>query len=170
VRATGTLTARRRGLVQTWLGMDAPQIENLILANHVEAINGLLYISGGGWTDHWRPSAASAGQPVVSHLGVGVTVVVPWTASGNIYPLKVSIEDSVGNRVAEMTTQLNSTRPPGLPTGADIRSVLALSLNLVFPKAGEYLVVATLAGQPARTVAFRVHDVAPTSPPQPAIN
>jgi hypothetical protein len=107
---------------------------------------------------------------VVSHLGVGVTVVVPWTASGNIYPLKVSIEDSVGNRVAEMTTQINSTRPPGLPTGADIRSVLALSLNLVFPKAGEYLVVATLAGQPARTVAFRVHDVAPPSPPRPAIN
>jgi hypothetical protein len=150
--------------------MDAAQIENLILGNHVEAVNGLLYISGGGWTDHWRPSSASAGQPVVSHLGVGVTVVVPWTASGNSYPLSVAIEDAVGNHIAGMTTQLNSPRPPGLPTGADIRSVLALSLNLVFPKAGEYRVVATLAGQPARTVDFRVHDVAPPSPPQPPVN
>ncbi|MFZ0994645.1 MAG: hypothetical protein WAO09_01500 [Candidatus Dormiibacterota bacterium] len=149
---------------------DQPRIENLILANHVEAVNGLLYISGGGWTDHWRPTAAHPGQPVVSHLGVGVTVLVPWIASGNTYPLSVSIQDSVGNQIAGMATQLSSARPPGLPTGSDIRSVLALSLNLVFPAAGEYRVVAALAGQPQRSVGFRVHDVAPPQPAQPTVN
>ncbi|HEY6538114.1 MAG TPA: hypothetical protein VI138_03630 [Candidatus Dormibacteraeota bacterium] len=150
--------------------MDLPRIENLILANHVEAVNGLLYISGGGWTDHWRPAAANPGQPVVSHLGVGVTVLVPWTASGQPYPLSVAVQDSVGNQVAGMLAQLGSTRPPGLPTGADLRSVLALALNLVFPQSGEYRLVATLADQDTRTVDFRVHDVLPTPAVQPTLN
>ena len=156
--------------MQTGPSMDAPRIENLILANHVEAVNGLLYISGGGWTDHWRPAAIGPGQPVVSHLGVGVTVLVPWTASGNPYPLSVAVQDAVGNQIAGMATQLNATRPPGLPTGADLRSVLALSMNLVFPKSGEYRVVATLADQPTCRVDFRVHDVAPPAPAQPTLN
>lgn len=156
--------------MQTSADMDVPRIENLILANHVEAVNGLLYISGGGWTDHWRPAATNPGQPVVSHLGVGVTVLVPWIASGSPYPLSVAVEDSVGTQIAGVVTQLSSTRPPGLPTGADLRSVLALSLNLVFPTGGEYRVVATLADQPARVVDFRVHDVVPPPPAQPTVN
>lgn len=150
---------------------DSPRIENLILANHVEAVNGLLYIAGGGWTDHWRPAPPGPGQPVVSHLGVGVTVLVPWTASGGQpYQLSVAIEDGAGNQVAGMATQLSSTRPPGLPTGADLRTVLALALNLVFPQAGEYRVVATLAGQQPRAVDFRVHDVVQPPPAQPTVN
>lgn len=157
-------------MLQTSAVTDAPRIENLILANHVEAVNGLLYIAGGGWTDHWRPAAPSPGQPVVSHLGVGVTVLVPWTASGPTYQLSVAIEDAGGNQVAGMATQLSSTRPPGLPTGADLRTVLALSLNLVFPTAGEYRVVATLAGRPGRAVDFRVHDVVQPPPAQPTVN
>ncbi|HVB54363.1 MAG TPA: hypothetical protein VNF24_09275 [Candidatus Acidoferrales bacterium] len=157
-------------MVQTEVEMEQPRIENLILANHVEAVNGLLYIAGGGWTDHWRPAAGSPAQPVVSHLGVGVTVAVPWTASGNLCPLSVSIEDSVGNQIAGMVTQLNTSRPAGLPTGADLRTVLALSMNVVFPKPGEYRVAATLAGQPTRVVDFRVHDVAPPPVPPPEVN
>ncbi len=36
---------------------EKPTIEFLILAHHVEAVNGLLYISGGGWNDHRRVPA-----------------------------------------------------------------------------------------------------------------
>ncbi|MGH7692345.1 MAG: DUF6941 family protein [Candidatus Dormibacteria bacterium] len=157
-------------MAQTEAAMDVPRIENLILANHVEAVNGLLYISGGGWTDHWRPAPSGSAQPVVSRLGVGVTVIVPWTASGNPYQLSVAVEDAAANQIATLATQLNSTRPPGLPTGADLRSVLAVSMNVVFPVAGEYRVVASLAGQPARAVEFRVHDVTTPPPNQPTVN
>ncbi|MGH7697632.1 MAG: DUF6941 family protein [Candidatus Dormibacteria bacterium] len=149
--------------------MDEPRLELLILANHVEAVNGLLYVSGGGWTDHWRP-AAQGGQPVISHLGVGVTVLVPWTASGVLHTLALAIEDASGNQVAAVSAQLNPTRPQGLPTGSEQRAVLALSLNLVFPAPGEYQVAARLGDSQARTVGFRVHDVAQPAPEQPAIN
>lgn len=150
--------------------MDFPQIENLILANHVEAVNGLLYVSGGGWTDHWRPQPPHPGAPVVSHLGVAVTVVIPADAPAVPQQLSVAIEDVDGGQVAGLATQLSPTRPPGLPAGQELRSVLALSFNLVFPAAGGYRVVARLGISPPRQLPFQVHDVAPGEPPPPPVN
>lgn len=150
--------------------MDQPQIETLMLCNHAEAINGLLYISGGGWTDHWRRTPPGSAQPPVTHMAVAVTVTVPWVASGGGgYPLQVSIEDLAGTKIAGINAQLSGARPPGLPTGAEMRAALALSLELVFPKPGEYRVAAVLAGQPPRLLEFRVHDVAQPQE-QPAVN
>ncbi len=134
------------------------EIEILILANPVEAVNGLLYVSGGGWTDHWRP-APGQGPPVVSHLGVGVTILVPWTAATTSHPLAVAIETEDGRPVGQMATQVTLTRPPGMPPGTEQRAVLALALNLVFPAAGAYRVVARLDEIVTRTVSFRVHDM-----------
>ncbi len=150
--------------------MDQPQIETLLICNHAEAVNGLLYISGGGWTDHWRRLAPGAAQPPITHMAVAVTVTVPWVATGQTYPLSVAIEDHAGTRVAGIDAQLNAARPPGLPTGSTMRAALALSMELVFPKPGDYRVVAALAGQAGRGVDFRVHDVAPPPPSPPAVN
>jgi len=150
--------------------MESPEIENLILANHVEAVNGLLYVSGGGWTDHWRPQAPQPGPPVVSHLGVAVTVVIPAAAPQVPQQLSVGIEDEQGRQVAGMQTMLNQARPAGLPQGQAQRTVLALSFNIIFPAAGEYRVVARLGISPARELPFRVHDVAAGEPGPPPVN
>ncbi|HUY97923.1 MAG TPA: hypothetical protein VMW47_09970 [Verrucomicrobiae bacterium] len=142
--------------------MPDAEIETLILANHVEAVNGLLYVSGGGWTDHWRP-APGVGAPVVSHLGVGLTILVPWSAALTTHPLAVTIETEDGRSVGQMATQVALTRPAGMAVGTDQRAVLALALNLVFPLAGPYRLVARLDEIRTREVHFRVHDLpAPT--------
>lgn len=146
------------------------EIENLILANHVEAVNGLLYIAGGGWTDHWRPELPPGGPPIVSHLGVAVTVVIPSSAPSIPQQLAVAIEDDQGRQVAGMQTQINQQRPPGLPPGQPQRISLALTFNLVFPAAGEYRVVARLGISPPRQHLFRVHDVAPPGVGAPPVN
>ncbi|HVA21911.1 MAG TPA: hypothetical protein VNN74_07430 [Candidatus Micrarchaeia archaeon] len=146
--------------------MPDAEIETLILANHVEAINGLLYVSGGGWTDHWRPPPGE-GQPVISHLGVGLTILVPWAAGAMAHPLAVTIETEDGRPVGQMTTQVNLTRPPGMPVGTDQRAVLALALNLVFPAAGPYRVIARLDEIRTRAVHFRVHDLPAPTPDAP---
>ena len=156
---------------QTYSQMDSPEIENMILANHVEAVNGPLYISGGGWTDHWRPQSPQPGVPVVSHLGVAVTVVVPAEAPSVAHQLTVGIEDDQGRQVAGIQTQMNQGRPAGLAPGQAQRSVLALSFNIVFPTAGEYRVVARLGIAAPRELPFRVHDVAAPAPPSaPPVN
>ncbi len=143
--------------------MPDAEIETLILANHVEAVNGLLYVSGGGWTDHWRP-APGAGQPVISHLGVGLTILVPWSAATTVHPLAVTIETEDGHAVGQMATQVNLPRPAGMAAGTDQRAVLALALNLVFPVAGPYRVVARLDEIRTREVRFRVHDLSAPVP------
>ncbi len=150
--------------------METPEIENLILANHVEVVNGLLYISGGGWTDHWRPAPALSGPPIISHLGVAVTLVVPAAAPPVPQQLTVAIADDQGRQVAGLQTMINQARPTGLGPDQEQRIALALSFNIVFPAAGLYHLAATLGISAPRTLAFRVHDVTPPATDVPTVN
>ncbi|HVD02885.1 MAG TPA: hypothetical protein VNF75_01910 [Candidatus Dormibacteraeota bacterium] len=162
-----SLLPRRGGPTEL---VESPEVENLILANHVEAVNGLLYISGGGWTDHWRPQPPPGSPPIFSHLAVAVTVMVPAAAPPVPQQLAVSVEDDQGRQVAGMQTQINQARPPGLPVGQAQRIALALTFNLVFPVAGDYRIVARLGISTPRELPFRVHDVAPPEVSAPPLN
>ena len=136
------------------------EIAFLVLANHAEAVNGLLYLSGAGWTDARRPVAP--GQPPPSlHFGIGVSVVVPWTETNRTHHLSIRIEpEDGGEPLLQMDAQLEVGRPPGLPSGSDQNAVLALNADVAFP-AGGYRVVGQLSGisQHRRSVSFRLHDV-----------
>jgi len=105
--------------------IDEPEIELLLLANHVEGINGLLFVSGGGWTDFHRP--VQPGQaPPPSHFGIGVGVRVPWNETNRVHRLEVYIEDrDAATQVANVNAQFNVGRPAGLPPGEDQHTVLA---------------------------------------------
>lgn len=140
---------------------EAPAIEFLIIANHVEAVNGLLYISGGGWTDHYRP-ASGQGQPFLSRFGVGVSVLVPWNETNRQHRVTVDVEDHDSTMVlAHTDAQFTVGRPPTLPQGGEQHMVLGIAMALVFPKAGGYRVVARLDTNETRRWPFRVHDVPP---------
>jgi hypothetical protein len=140
---------------------EATAINFLILANHVEAVNGLLYVSGGGWTDHVR-RISQGGPPPSSHFGIGISVVVPWTETNQPHPFSVRIEDEDGQTlVLSVEGQLNVGRPPTLPPGGKQFAMIGLPVDVVFPKAGGYQIVARLGDQEAQSVTwpFRVHDV-----------
>jgi len=140
--------------------LDEPEIELLLLANHVEGINGLLFVSGGGWTDINR--TIQPGQaPPPSHFGIGVGVRVPWNETNRVHHLEVFLEDrDATTRLANVNAQFNVGRPPTLPPGEDQHTVLALNVDLVFPKAGGYRVVARLGeNRRSRTWSFRIHDI-----------
>ena len=49
------------------------ELEILMLANHAEAANGLLYVLGGGWTHHWRPPPPSEGPVQPSTIDIHAT-------------------------------------------------------------------------------------------------
>src|SRR5687767_9112516 len=115
-----------------------PEIENLLLANHAEAINNMLYVAGGGWTDHWR--GPQGPNPTVSHLGVAVSVRVGWMETNRQYPLKIAIESEDGHPIANMESTIEMGRPAGMPEGSDLRSVMAVNAEIVFPHAGGYVV------------------------------
>jgi hypothetical protein len=133
-----------------------PQIELLTMANHAEAINGLLYLSGAGWTDLYRPVPQGGAIPT-NHIGVGVAIQVGWAETNQRHQVALRIETADGAVVVQMQGQFEIGRPAGLTPGSDLRSVLAFSGELQFPAAGIYRVVASV-GDHTRSVTFRVHD------------
>jgi hypothetical protein len=137
------------------------EIEILLLANHVEAVNGLLYVSGGGWTDHVR-TFPSGGSPPLSRLGIGISVLVPWNETNQPHSLAVTVENEDASvTLAQVDAQLSVGRPPQLALGAEQHVVLALTVDLVFPTAGGYRVVARLNhNRSVKAWPFRVHDQA----------
>lgn len=134
-------------------------IANLILANHAEAINGLLYISGGGWSDHHR-AIAPDGPPPVSHMGLGLSIAVPWNETNRDHTLHIQLEDDDATTIMmQADMRFNVGRPPQLPPGAEQHAVVAIPLDIIFPHQGGYRFVLTLDGEgDVRAWTFRVHD------------
>jgi hypothetical protein len=133
-----------------------PEIEYLLLADHVDASSGKLNALGAGWTDLSRVVGTSG--PPVSHFGIGVSVLIPWTETNRRHHLVVRIEHEDGEPLlGSIEADLEVGRPPGLPHGADQRAVLAMNADIQFPRAGGHRVVADLGDQ-MRSASFRVHD------------
>jgi Family of unknown function (DUF6941) len=134
-----------------------PEIELLTVANHAEAINGLLYLSGAGWTDLRRPMPPE-GPPPVNHIGIAIAVLVGWNETNQRHRINLRLETADGRELANMQADLEMGRPPGLPQGSDLRGVIAINAELQFPTAGIYRVLAAVADN-RRSISFRVHDV-----------
>lgn len=133
-----------------------PEIEFVILANHAEAHNGLLYLAGAGWNDAALAFTAE-GPSVPLHFGVGVSVLVPWTQTNRKHRLEVRMEhEDGGEPLFRMEGEFEVGRPPGLQEGADQRAVLAMDGITQFPAAGGYRIVATVDSGKVRSVSFRV--------------
>jgi hypothetical protein len=132
-----------------------PEIEFVINADHAEAINGKLYLQGAGWTDIQLPAAAND-QPGIVHMGIAVSVLIGWNDTNRRFPLTLTLAHEDGEELTQVQAQIEAGRPPGIPHGADFRSVLAIGAEIQFPRTGTYRLRAELDGQ-HRDVAFRVH-------------
>jgi hypothetical protein len=139
-----------------------PQIEYVTVANHAEAINGLLYLQGAGLTDVMQPMDGS-GAPGVVHIGLGVSLLVGWNETNRTYPMQLHIEHEDGETVAIIDATVEAGRPAGLAPGSDQRHVLAISGEVQFAREGGYRVRAVIDGQ-ERAVTFRVVRPATSGP------
>lgn len=140
-----------------------PEIEYVTLAAHAEAINGLLYLQGSGLSDIVQPSDSN-GQPGVVHIGIGVSILIGWNETGTAYPITISVVNEDGSPLINAAGQVEAGRPPNVPDGSAVRSVLAISAEVQFPRGGGYEVRAELGGT-VKTVAFRVHPQQQPPPP-----
>lgn len=139
-----------------------PSIESLMIANHAETREGLLYLSGAGWSDHWRGGVVAnmPSQGPVSHFGIAVSILVGWTETNRRHRVEIRVEsEDGGDPLAKVDADLEMGRPPGAAVGGDQRAMLALNVDTVFPKAGGYRIVAEMpAHEETKSVSFRVHD------------
>jgi hypothetical protein len=135
------------------------EIEYVTVANHAEAINGLLYLQGAGWTDVQQPVGPAG--PGIVHFGIAVSIIVGWNDTNKRFPLILGLTDEDGTEYFKLNAQVEAGRPAGIPVGSDMRSVLAINAEVQFPRSGGYELRAEL-GEKTRSVAFRVQQ--PLSP------
>jgi hypothetical protein len=134
-------------------------VDFVMLANHVEVVNGMLYVSGGGWTDHRRPIPPAGNPPPLSHLGIAASVLVPWNETNQPHVLTVQIEDEDAKAILKIEGHLNVGRPPNLPPGSSQPVMFGFPLDLQFPHAGTYRIVAYIDDGEQKHWPFRVHDM-----------
>ncbi|SRR6266705_5998860 len=135
-------------------------IESLILANHVESVNGLLYVSGGGWTTHNRVFTTGS-PPPLSHLGLALIIAIPWHETNRNHNLVIEIRDEDANVLVNIAAQINMGRLPGMRPGTIQYPNIGLPMNLTFPHAGGYEIIARVDGVDGseRRWAFEVRDI-----------
>lgn len=134
-------------------------VDFLIVANHAELVNGLLYLVGGGWTDHHRAVRVGADAPM-SHLGIAVGVRVPWNETNQPHLLTIQIEDEDASSLLKLEATLKVGRPPQLTPGTEQPVVFGFPIDVRFPSAGGYRVVARLDSEgEVKRWGFRVHDI-----------
>ena len=139
-------------------GLETVRIDMLMPANHAEAVNGLIYLSGGGWTDHHRRIVGN--QTPLSHFGVALSVRVPWTETNTPHAFAVDIQnEDATTTIAHIDGQINVGRPPQITPGSVQHAVIAITVETTFPAPGGYLITATIDGDvDTATWPFQVHD------------
>ena len=100
----------------------------LLLCDYAEAINGKLYIMGGGW---------SVCTPGPRTLALSVKILVPWDQANEKHKLSVSLRDD-DNNVVEFGTPPRKVvndgafevgRPPKVKKGTPLDFIVAMVFN-----------------------------------------
>ncbi len=132
-------------------------IEYLLLANHAEVQNGLLYISGGGWANLFRGPLDPDSPPPTNHFGIGASVLIPWDETNQHHHVVIRIEQENTLPLLRIEGEIEVGRPPGLLPGTDQRVAVGFGVDIQFPEEGSYRAVAEI-GEDSRSVGFRVLD------------
>lgn len=108
----------------------------LLLADAAQAVNGKLYILGGGW---------SVTGPGPVPFAIAVKIEVPWDRSNETHTLHLELLDDDGEPVAlprqqdrqpqpvAFDTSFEVGRPPGLTPGTPLDTVLAMGFPSGLP-------------------------------------
>jgi hypothetical protein len=128
---------------------NGPEIDFLILADRAEAVNGKLYMMGGGWD-----AIGVHGPEQHSQFNAAIAILVPWNATNVEHACAVRVEDADGAALLSLSFTVMTGRPPGLPEGAAQRVMVALPISTPFPKPGLHAVVATMGDQEKRVPFF----------------
>jgi hypothetical protein len=140
------------------------EVENLMLANHAESLNGLLYVHGGGWSHHWRMQPPSDQPMPPSQFAVAATFLLDPDEIAQQHPFVMIVRSQAGDEVIRAEGAIGPI-PPAQGGGDIYRSSVALNASIPFPREGEYSLTAEISGRMGPVVSFWVHDHLPDTAP-----
>lgn len=147
--------------IESLVPLEKAEFAILCLANYVEVVNGMLYMAGGGWTEHQRPIANANGSKPTSRISMAILVKVPWSETNRKQKFLVEVADDEGAQLMKVEGEVNAGRPANLLPGSAQYVALAVNGDVVFPQAGGYMLRGTLNGEAGsmKIWEFRVHDL-----------
>jgi hypothetical protein len=97
-----------------------PRISSFMAADHAEAVNGKLYVMGGGF-DRLAPPTI----PWDVRFSLAAVLLVPWKDTNRRFPLEASVTSVDGEELGwQLAGELEAGRAPGT-RGADATIVIA---------------------------------------------
>jgi len=146
---------------------------NILLCDAAEAINGKLYILGGGW---------SVTGPAPTPSALAIKIDVPWTDANRKVPLAVelltadglpvSVRDPMGNpQPVMLSLEFEVGRPPGLAHGTPLDATVAFGIPpLPLAPGQRYVWRLSIDGEtkPHWQAAFSTREAPPTQASRPA--
>jgi Family of unknown function (DUF6941) len=127
----------------------------LLLSDYAEAVNGKLYVMGGGWNILFAP-----GQPV--SMSVAAVVAVPWDRTNQSHELRLQLLTDDGGAVemegqpVEVTGEFELGRPPGIKPGSSLNAPFVWTFAGLVLEAGGYEWKLTIGGEPVASRPFTV--------------
>jgi hypothetical protein len=145
-----------------------------MLADHVDAANGKLYIHGGAWNIYMVKQVPIQLPP----LGIAIAIAIPWTATNQMHKFDVQLldedkgvvplgehqrDDGEMEGIAMVEGQFNVGRPPNVPAGDDQVITIPVNINhLRIETGGRYTFVIRIDGHREARLSFRVKVADPT--------
>lgn len=131
------------------------RVEYLILADHVEALNGKLYMMGGGWD-----SLAVQNLELPVPLSIACGVLVPYNETDEDHTLTLALRTPDGADIAPaLNVRFRTGRAPTLHRGADSHVPFAIRAEFTFPGPGEFAVVGSVDDRGADAQRFKFYIV-----------
>jgi hypothetical protein len=131
------------------------RLSTFLIADHAEAVNGKLYVTGGCW-NRLGVAGLPATQP---HFTVAATLHVPWDAANERHVLALDLIDADGHSLLQepVANAFESGRPAGTRPGDESLVVLAFHFNgLTFAEVGTKEFVLGVDGEEVGRIAFKV--------------
>ena len=114
----------------------------VLLSDHSEAVNGKLYLTGGGWNVLRLPEL-----PHEWSFNIGLGIDVAWHETNTQHELVVGIQDPDGIELGDgLTANFETGRPPGMPPGQEQRLVMSIPATATFSAPGPHAAVVQVNG------------------------
>ena len=119
--------------------------EFLMLADGAEAMNGKIFILGGGVDRH----AATSFDPAAAlQAAIACSVLVDWGEANRTFAVALKIVDEDEHVAVALEFTMESGRPPGAKPGQRLRTLLAVRGPFPIPHPGGYRLAMELNGVP----------------------
>ena len=126
----------------------------VMLCDYAEAVQGKLYIAGGGWSELRGSGPAD--------LALAVKMALPWTDADRAVPLEAALltEDGhavdAGGEPVRFTAEVQASRSEDLPPGTPLDVAVAIRFANMVLAPGGYRFEVSVDGVLSATVPFRV--------------